>query len=117
MAQGAIVYRWGPSVRGRETEALQAFSESAAFFDDLEKNHRITGHQPFVSLNRDGGMWIVKGDTQQLAALREEPEFMRLTMKVEQIVEDYSAEMCVGGDVVALEEPMLMLSEVISERT
>jgi hypothetical protein len=115
MAEGAIVFRWGPSVRGRENAALQVFSESAAYFDDLEKNHRIHGHQPYISMNRDGGMWILQGDTQELAALREEPEFQRLILRVHQFVEDYSAEMCMGGSVVELEEPMTRFAEVTAE--
>jgi hypothetical protein len=115
MAEGAIIFRWGPAVRGRENAALQVFAESTAYFDDLEKNHRIHGHQPYLSMNRSGGMWILQGETQQLAAIQEEPEFRQLTLRVQQFVEDYSVEMCIGGSVVDLEEPMTRFAEVTSE--
>lgn len=115
MAQGALVFRWGASVRGREHTALRIFGETAAFFDDLQSNHRIAAHQPYVSMNRDGGMWVLQGDTQQLAALREHADWQRMVLRVRQVVESYALEMYLGGTVLDLEDPMLIAAEVVDE--
>jgi hypothetical protein len=115
MAQGAIVIRWGTPVRGREQAALEVFVEAAAYYDDLEKNHRITSHHPYISADRNGGMWLICGDTMQLAQLREEDDYTRLQLKAQLIAEDYSSELCAGGSVDDLAEPMGMFGEMIQQ--
>ncbi len=115
MAQGAIVFRWGPAVRGREGKSLEVFGDSAAYFDDLVKNKRISGHYPYFSVNRDGGMWILQGDSEELAAIQESDDFRRLTLRVHQIVEDYSMEQCIGGSVDGLSDALEMFDDVVEE--
>lgn len=115
MAKGAIVFHWGTTVRGRERQALEVFGESAAYFDDLVKNHRITSHHPYISATRNGGMWVVQGETDQLEAVENEPEFLRLTTRVQMIVDDYEREHCYGGSVEDLGDLMGMFAETIEE--
>ncbi len=115
MAEGAIVFRWGPGVRGREQQSLQVFAESVEYFDDLVKNNRASGHYPYFSTNRSGGMWIVQGEIDELQALQGEESYQRLTTRVQMIVEDYSAEMCLGGSAEALGGVMGIFGEVIQD--
>jgi hypothetical protein len=115
MAKGAIVFHWGTTVRGRERQALEVFAESAAYFDDLAKNHRITSHQPFISATRNGGMWLVQGETDELEAIENEMDFLRLTARVQMIVDDYQREHCYGGSVDDLGDMMGMFAETIEE--
>ena len=115
MAKGAIVFHWGTAVRGRERQALEVFAESAAYFDDLAKNHRITSHHPFISATRNGGMWVVQGEIDELEAVENEPEFLRLTARVQMIADDYQREHCYGGSVEDLGDIMGMFAETIEE--
>jgi hypothetical protein len=115
MAQGAIVFRWGAAVRGREQQALEVFGESVAYFDDLVKNHRISSHHPYVSATRNGGMWVIQGETESLEAIENEDDFLRLTARVQMIVDDYEREHCYGGTADDLAEVMGMFAEVIQQ--
>lgn len=115
MAQGAIVFRWGTPVRGREAAALEVFAESAAYYDDLEKNHRITSHHPYISADRNGGLWLVCGDMAELNAIRSEEEYIRLMTKAQLIAEDFTSELCYGGTVDDLSEPMTIFGETIGQ--
>ena len=111
MAQGALVIRWGPPVRGREQASLQVFSEAYEYYEDLVKNHRITSHQPFICTDRNGGMWLLNGDMEQLDAIRREDDYMRLVTRAQLIVDDFSVGICVGGDGDALTPIMSMFAE------
>lgn len=115
MPQGAIVISWGAVVRGREHKALEVFGESVEFWDDVVKNHRASGHYPYFSTNRNGGMWIIQGELEDLMALQAEEDYQRLTGRVQMIVEDYSAEVHVGGSVESLGDSVAMYAEVISD--
>lgn len=115
MAMGAIVFHWGAAVRGREQEALEAFAESAAYFDDLVKNHRITSHQPYISATRNGGMWVLQAAITDLEAIENETDFLRLTTRVQMVVDDYEREHCYGGSVDALTEVMGLFADTVDQ--
>ncbi len=115
MAQGAIVFRWGPAVRGRELKALGVFGESVGYWDDMVKNNRVSGHYPYFSTNRTAGFWVIQGEMEDLMAIQAEEDYQRLTTRVQMIVEDYSAELHVGGSVEEVADIMGMYSEVIEE--
>ena len=115
--KGAIIYRWGPAVRGREQESLEVFTEAATYWNEQLEQGRISSHEPYFSTTRNGGYWIMKGDVEELNALAAEEEFQRLVAKVQLIVEDWSAEMCVGGSIEDVGEQIGMFQEVISDLT
>lgn len=115
MAKGAIVFHWGTTVRGRERQALEVFAESAGYFEDLAKNGRIASHHPFISATRNGGMWVVQGETDELEAIENETDFLRLTTRVQMIVDDYQREHCYGGSVEDLDDMMGMFAETVEE--
>jgi hypothetical protein len=115
MAQGALVFTWGSSVRGREQKSLDVFSESAAYWDDMVKNGRVSGHYPYFSTYRSGGMWIVHGELEVLAAIQQEQDYQRLMLRVQMIAEDFTAEVYQGGSVEELMAPLGMFGEVTSD--
>jgi hypothetical protein len=115
MAQGAIVFRWGPTVRGREQQALEIFGESILYYEDLLKNHRISAHQPFVSADRNGGMWVVQGDLTELAAIRRDDDYLRLTTRVQMVVDDFAIESYYGGSADDLADVMGLFGETIQQ--
>ena len=50
MANGALIFTWGNSVRGREAKGLETFGKALAYYDELAKEGRIHGHREFFSL-------------------------------------------------------------------
>jgi hypothetical protein len=111
MAQGALVIGWGAPARGREQASLQVFGEAFEYYDDLVKNHRLTSHQPFISTNRNGGMWILSGEMAQLDEIRNEDEYLRLVTRAQLIVDDFTVDICIGGSGEALNGIMTMFGE------
>jgi hypothetical protein len=109
---GAIIYRWGPVVRGREQESVEAFAESAAYWDGLVDSGRVASHEPYFSGNRNGGYWIMKGDLDELTAITNEDDYQRLVWKVTMIVEEWSMELCVGGSAEDLGDQIGTFLEV-----
>jgi hypothetical protein len=115
MAQGAIVFCWGPTVRGREQRALEVFAESAGYYEDLLKNHRITAHSPFISTDHNGGMWIVQGEMMELATIRQEDAYVRLVARVQLVVEDFAVETYRGGSAEDLTDVLTVFGETIQQ--
>ncbi len=115
MPQGAILYRWGQVVPGREEQALTLFSESVELFDDFLKNNQIIGHWPYISTTRAGGYWLVHGEMEQLGAIQMLPEVQALHMKGQGMLTEWTAEWLMGGSAEELAEPMEMYSGVVSQ--
>src|SRR6266700_7200246 len=91
MATGALVIGWGPAVRGRELKALQVFNESIQFYTRLQQQGTIESFEP-VALEPHGGdlngFLILRGDREKLNALRTSEEFLHLTNRAVQIVDN-----------------------------
>src|SRR5438552_2615879 len=92
MANGALVIGWGPPVRGREQKALQVFDESIQYYTRLQQQGTIESFEP-VALEPHGGdldgFVIVRGDREKLNALRSSEEFIHLTNRAIQIVDNF----------------------------
>ncbi len=115
MPQGALIFKWGTAVRGRESKAIEVFGESVGFWDDMAKNHRIDGHYPYFSTVRAAGIWLIHGELEDLMAIQSETDYQRLTSRVMQVVEDYSAEIHIGGSPGELADAMAIYNEVIED--
>jgi hypothetical protein len=91
MATGALVIGWGPTVRGRELKALQVFNEAIQFYTRLQQQGTIESFEP-VALEPHGGdlngFLILRGDREKLNALRSSEEFLHLTNRAAQIVDN-----------------------------
>ncbi len=81
MATGALFIGWGPTVHGREQQALPVFNETVRYFAGLQQQGEIAGFEP-VALEPHGGdlsgFLLVRGDREALARLRTGGEFVRV---------------------------------------
>ena len=91
MATGALVIGWGPTVRGRELKALQVFNEAIQYYTRLQQQGTIESFEP-VALEPHGGdlngFLILRGDREKLNALRSSEEFLHLTNRAAQVVDN-----------------------------
>ena len=99
MADAGLFIGWGEVVRGRETEAIEVFNESLAFYGRLEEEGAIDSFEP-VFLEPHGGdlsgFILIRGDAEKLAALRVSDEFTQLSLRATLIVDGYGV---VGADL------------------
>jgi hypothetical protein len=91
MAMGALFIGWGPTVRGREQKALEVFQEALQYYSRLQQQGEIQSFEP-VALEPHGGdlagFLLIKGDSEKLARLRANDEFIALSTRAQQIVEN-----------------------------
>lgn len=112
---GAIVFRWGSPVRGREAQSLEVFGEALGYYEGLAKEGRIIGHREYFSSTNQGGFMLVEGVLAELHQLAQEDDFLRLQQKASNIVEDFTTDICMGGTDQTLQESMQMYSGVLEE--
>jgi hypothetical protein len=101
MATGALFIGWGPTVRGREQQALQVFNETVQYFAGLQQQGEIAGFEP-VALEPHGGdlygFFLVRGDREALARLRASEGFVRVIQRGGLVVERLGVTAAYTGD-------------------
>jgi hypothetical protein len=94
MADRLLFISWGATVRGREERALEVFNGALAFYGRCQNEGLIESFD-VVLLSPSGGNvngYIqLHGSAEQLAALRENSEFMRVLTDAQLIVDDLAA--------------------------
>ncbi len=89
MADRMLFIGWGATVRGMEARGLEVFSEALGLLGRMQQEGRIEGFD--VSLLEPNGVingYVqVKGSAEQIAALREDEEFLRSTVDAQMIVD------------------------------
>jgi len=90
MADRALFIGWDRAVRGREERALEVFNEAMGILGRMQQDGRIEKFDVMLLAPSKelGGCISVQGSADQIAALREDEEFMRNTV---------DAELCVDG--------------------
>lgn len=91
MADAALFVGWGAPVRGREQKALQVFSESMAYWGQLQQQGAIEGVEAYLLAPHGGdlgGFAVLKGDEAKLDEVRRSEEFKRMVARAQLIVED-----------------------------
>lgn len=111
---GAIVFRWGSPVRGREMQGLEVFGDALGYYEELAKEGRIIAHREYFSSTEDGGFMLVEGLLPELHQLMQEDDFIRLQLKASNIVEDFTAELYMGGSDQTVQEGMQLYTEAIA---
>jgi hypothetical protein len=114
MADAGLFIGWGEVVRGRETEALEVFNETLAYYGRLQEEGTIENFEP-VFLEPHGGdlsgFILIRGDAEKLASLRVSEEFSQLAIRVGMIVENFGI---VGADLAErLQRQMAFYTEQI----
>ena len=89
MADRVLFIGWGESTPGREERGLEVFNEAVGLFGRKQQEGAIEKFD-VVLLNPSGGeiegCMIIHGSAEQIAALREDEEYLRNTMDAAQIV-------------------------------
>lgn len=91
MADRMLFIGWGQVVRGREERAIEVFNEAMGLYGRMQQDGRIEGFDVALMDPHAGaldGYVAVHGSSAQLAALREDDDFMRLQVDVNMIVDD-----------------------------
>lgn len=90
MADRVLVISWGEPVRGREERALEVFNEAVGMAGRFQQDGRIESFD-VVLLDPNSelaGYMQLHGSSEQIAALREDDEFVRNTVDASLIVEN-----------------------------
>jgi hypothetical protein len=99
MADSGLFIGWGEVVRGRESEAVEVFNETLAYYTRLQEEGTIESFEP-VFLEPHGGdlngFILIRGNAEKLAALRVSEEFTQLTLRATMIVNGFGV---VGADM------------------
>jgi hypothetical protein len=99
MADAGLFIGWGEVVRGRETESLEVFNETLAYYGRLQEDGEIQGFEP-VFLEPHGGdlsgFILIRGDAEKLASLRVSEEFTQFAIRAGLVVNGFGI---VGADL------------------
>jgi primosomal protein N'' len=90
MADSGIFVGFGAPVRGRERQAIQVFNEAFEYYARLQQDGEIESFEPVLFEPHGGelnGFFLLRGDKDKLARLRNTEEFERMTTRAELIVE------------------------------
>jgi hypothetical protein len=115
MADAGLFIGWGEVVRGRETEAVEVFNETLAYYSRLQEEGTIENFEP-VFLEPHGGdlsgFILIRGDAEKLASLRVSEEFTQIALRATMIVENFGI---VGADLAErLQRQMEFYTEQIA---
>ena len=114
MADAGLFIGFGNPVRSRESQAVELFNETLAWYGSLQEEGEIESFEP-VFLEPHGGdlsgFILIRGDAQKLAALRVSEEFTQFTIKAGLCVESIGV---VGADLAGrLQKQMAFYTEQI----
>jgi hypothetical protein len=90
MADAGLFIGWGQVVRGREQRAIEVFNESVEYWAGLQSGGKIEDFEVVLLAPHGGdlqGYAILRGNAEQLNALRDDDEFQRRNTRADQIVE------------------------------
>jgi len=84
MAEAALFIGWERAVPGHETEALELFASSLAYYGKLQTEGKITSFEPIVLSPHGGdlgGFFLLKGEPAKLDAVKRTDEFLNLLIR------------------------------------
>jgi hypothetical protein len=90
MAEAGLFIGWGEPVTGREAKGLEVFAEALAYYGKADDDGRIESHETVLLGPHGGdlaGFILVRGSEAQIAALRAEDEFERITTRAALVVQ------------------------------
>ena len=91
MADAGLFIGWGEVVRGRESEAVETFGATMAYFVGLQESGTIESAEP-VFLEQHGGdlngFFFLRGDAEKLSALRVDEEFETIILRAGLVVDN-----------------------------
>jgi len=116
MANGAIIITWGNPVRGRETQSLDVFGRSLAYWDEKAKEGRIHGHHEYFAVTGNAtqrqGTMVIDGDLDELARLMIDEDNTRLLAEASMIVENLDTSLCEANSDEAITDYLNVLNDM-----
>jgi hypothetical protein len=103
MADEALFIGWGDPVRGRESKALDVFNESLQYYGRLQQDGKIESVDSWFLAPHGGdlaGFILLRGDREQLDAVRRSVEFELLLTRAGMIVDRVGAVNAYTGDAL-----------------
>ena len=99
MADAGLFIGFGDPVRSRESQAVEVFNETLAYYGRLQEEGEIESFEP-VFLEPHGGdlsgFILIRGDAEKLASLRVSEEFTQFATRASLIVDRFGI---VGADL------------------
>ena len=88
MADRALFISWGDNVPGREERGLDVFNEAVGFYGRCQQEGRIESFDVVLmpATSDIAGYMVLKGSVDQVAALREDDEYVRIMTEASTIV-------------------------------
>jgi hypothetical protein len=118
VADAGLFIGWGAPVRGREAKGLEVFNESLAYYGRLQQEGVIEGFETVILEPHGGdlaGFVLIRGSEDDLAHLRTDDEFVRLSTRAGLIVEGVGVVGAALGE--GLEQAIGTYQQAISELT
>ena len=88
MAEAGLFIGWGQAVRGREAKGLQVLNEGVEFWTDQQESGAIESFEVVLLAPHGGdlaGFVLVRGSQEQIAAVRANADFQRISTRAEMI--------------------------------
>ena len=118
MAEAGLFIGWGEPVTGREAKGLEVFAEALAYYGKAEQDGRIESHETVLLYPHGGdlaGFILVRGSDAQIAALRAEDEFERITTRATLVVQNVGVVDAALGD--GLQDTIAVYQAAVSDLT
>jgi hypothetical protein len=103
MADAGLFVGWGAPVPGREAKGLEVFGEAGSFYGKCQEAGDIESFEVVFLTSHGGGLagfFLLRGSTEQCAALRDRDDFRRILTRAALVVQDLGVIDTVGGDAV-----------------
>lgn len=104
MADAGLFIGWGAPVRGREERGLDVFQEALALEASLQEEGAIESFEVVLLAPHGGGLAgfvLVRGSREQIAAVREREDVMKMNTRAAMIVEEFGVVDAFLGESVA----------------
>jgi hypothetical protein len=91
MADAGLFIGWGAPVRGREERGLDVFEEALALEASLQEEGAIESFEVVLLAPHGGGLAgfvLARGSREQIAAVRQREDVMRMNVRAAMIVEE-----------------------------
>src|SRR3954447_22872924 len=114
MADRVLFITWGANVAGREARGLEVFNEALGLYGRLQQEGRIESFDVALLIPNGGpteGYINLNGSAAQLAAVREDDDYMRTMTDASLVVHDLC--ICDGFTNEGIAKQMTMYQEAI----
>jgi hypothetical protein len=103
MADRVLFVSWGENIAGREERGLEVFNEAVGFYGRCKEEGRIESFDlALLNPNADvDGYMVLTGSAEQLAALTDDDEYLRIMTEASTVVHKLRATQGYTGNGIA----------------